>query len=248
MLRYRFIIPLLFVFCIHTTYSQEFFKAITNKKIYTKAELEKLIKRVNEVSAKKNDATIFNTSYKVLRTYTRNDSVIHEFDYVFKSIPSKKEKIFSFENKPFPNFKFKNLKGEKITEKDLKGSITVVNIWFINCLPCRREMPILNILHEKYKDKVDFKSITFDSKDKVKAFLKTNKYTFEHMLTSKYFLKKHLGVQAYPKVIIVNRDGIVEYVGNGIPPTFDEKTKKVNDFTEDDLTYLEVILDKLLKK
>ncbi|WP_430409476.1 TlpA family protein disulfide reductase [Kordia sp.] len=204
---------------------------------------------IEKLNSKSEEATfVIMTSYEIVNTINRNDSVINIIKYTFEGKPSKNERLYKLENQPFPDFKLRNLEGKKVTEKDFKGKITFINLWFVNCVPCRREMPLLNIIHKKYKDQVDFRSITFDSKEKVAQFLKTTTYTFDHLVNAKAFLKNDLGVKAYPKIIIVDKNGIIQYIGAGIPPTFDKKTKKIQDFTENDLSYLETILDALLKK
>jgi thiol-disulfide isomerase/thioredoxin len=238
------LLPLLLLCCFSTVQAQEYYRSKGSTKAFTKAQLDGIIKSLSKNS--KDEAFVITVDYKILETIKQNDSVINIIDIIFEGKPSRNEKVYTHENKAFPNFKLRNLEGKKITEKDLKGKITLINIWFVNCHPCRREMPILNTLKEKYQDKVDFKSITFDSKETVQQFLKTNTYTFDHLVNAKSFLKKDLGVKAYPKILIVNREGVVTYVGPGIPPTFDKKTKKVNDFTEADLVYLEEMLDALL--
>lgn len=239
---------IIFIFCINTLHSQEFFKTSEGKKVYTKEQLNQRIKGLNAATNSKSSTMSVTTSYTIVNTIRKQDSIIHIIKYELDSKPSRNERLYELENKPFPSFKLRNLEGKKVTEDDFKGKITFINLWFVNCVPCRREMPLLNILHKKYKDKVDFRSITFDAKENVKQFLKTTDYTFNHLVSAKSFLKNDLGVQAYPKIIIVDRNGVINYIGPGIPPTFDKKTKKVKDFTEADLTYLETILDELIKK
>ncbi|WP_298427340.1 TlpA disulfide reductase family protein [uncultured Kordia sp.] len=238
----------IFIFCVHTIHAQAFYRTKTGKKTYTKAALDKRIESLNIATNSKSSTMTATTSYKIINTIKKKDSVIHIIKYEIDAKPSRNERLYKLEHKPFPDFKLRNVNGKKVTEEDLKGKITFINLWFVNCVPCRREMPLLNVLHKKYKDKVDFRSITFDSKEKVTQFLKTTTYTFDHLVNAKSFLKKDLGVQAYPKIIIVDKDGVIHYIGAGIPPTFDKKTKKVQDFTESDLVYLETLLDELLKK
>ncbi|WP_298512660.1 TlpA disulfide reductase family protein [uncultured Kordia sp.] len=240
-----FFVFLVFIFCIPTTQAQEYFKTQKGNKVLTKTQLDERIKNLNDKA--KNNTFVVTTSYTIVNTMERNDSIIHIIKYEFESAPGRNEKLYTLEHKAFPDFRLRNLAGKKVTAKDLKGKVTFINLWFVDCVPCRREMPILNKLQEKYKDKVDFRSITFDSKEEVTTFLKTNTYNFDHLVSAKSFLKNDLGVKAYPKIIIVNTDGIVEYIGPGIPPTFNKQTKEVKDFTEKDLEYLEVILNKLLQ-
>ncbi|MEM6721808.1 MAG: TlpA disulfide reductase family protein [Bacteroidota bacterium] len=239
------IISLFFFFYFQTVQAQEFYQAKNGKKIFTKAGLTDALKKLNK---SKEETYVITVDYTIVETITRNDSIINIIEIEFDGKPTRNEKVYAYEHKAFPDFKLRNLNGKKVTQKNLKGKITFINIWFVNCVPCRREMPILNRLKEKYQDKVDFKSITFDKKEAVQNFLKTNEYNYDHLINAKSFLKDELGIKSYPKIMIIDRKGIVSYVGPGIPPTFDKTTKKVLDFTEKDLVYLEAMLDKLLSE
>ena len=44
--------------------------------------------------------------------------------------------------KEIPSFSVKTLNDEKIKSKDLEGKIVVINLWFIDCLPCIKELPV----------------------------------------------------------------------------------------------------------
>ncbi len=66
-----------------------------------------------------------------------------------------------------------------------KNKPTLVNIWFESCSPCKGELPALNLFEEKYHDKINFVSITFESKEKVEKFLKKNTFNFTHIEDSK---------------------------------------------------------------
>ena len=52
-----------------------------------------------------------------------------------------------------PEFELENVAGGKTTAADLKGKITVVDMWATWCEPCIKEIPSFNKLHEAYQGK-----------------------------------------------------------------------------------------------
>jgi len=118
-------------------------------------------------------------------------------------------------NRPLPNFKFTDLDGNQITNTALKGQVTVINFWFTRCPPCIIEMPYLNQLKEEYVDQpIRFISFAPENTEQLNLFLKRFDFNFQHLPDAKQFIKQ-FGV-GYPKNIILDRDGIVRYIGGGI--------------------------------
>lgn len=71
--------------------------------------------------------------------------------------------------------KLTNADGSAFTIADVAGKAKVVNVWATWCAPCIKEMPLLNELAAKYKDKgVAFVAVSIDEKGPpaVDAFLK----------------------------------------------------------------------------
>ena len=55
----------------------------------------------------------------------------------------------------------------------------MLNFWFIGCKPCVAEIPDLNKIKEKFKDKdVAFFAVTFDSKKKLEEFVIKKPFDF----------------------------------------------------------------------
>jgi cytochrome oxidase Cu insertion factor (SCO1/SenC/PrrC family) len=60
----------------------------------------------------------------------------------------------------FPDFSFKDLNGNLITNESMKGKIVVIKCWYIHCAACIKEFPEVNNLVRKYKDrKTSFSSV-----------------------------------------------------------------------------------------
>ncbi len=63
--------------------------------------------------------------------------------------------------KTFPKFSATTLDGKVVNEQALQGKITLINIWFRDCPPCRAEFSALNKLYNKYKDNPNVEIISF---------------------------------------------------------------------------------------
>src|SRR5437667_610403 len=55
---------------------------------------------------------------------------------------------------PAPQFVLTTLKGDQVKLKSLtEKGVVLVNFWASWCAPCKEEVPLLNKLHRKYRDR-----------------------------------------------------------------------------------------------
>ena len=54
---------------------------------------------------------------------------------------------------PIPDFTLQSLDGEPVKLSSLRGKIVVLNFWATWCLPCRREMPLLDTIQDEYQER-----------------------------------------------------------------------------------------------
>ncbi len=116
----------------------------------------------------------------------------------------------------FPEFELKTLDNKVIKSSDLKGKTIFINTWFTACQPCVREIPELNQLQYFFGDQVAFLAISPDNPEKTKAFIKKHPFSFHHLPGNRPFLTKEIGVKYYPKIIIINKKGIIRFISDGI--------------------------------
>lgn len=80
-----------------------------------------------------------------------------------------------------PDFKLKNLNGKMVSLKDYRGKFVLLNFMATWCMWCRKEMPHLQKLHNRFKNK-DFAIIAVfsdrEGAQAVKPFIKKTGYTF----------------------------------------------------------------------
>ena len=167
--------------------------------------------------------------------YSRNDSIVYSYTWNFtdnpkkliKEINKKKEligKVYPIENEI-------TIEGKKISLKYFKGKPTLINLWFTSCAPCIEEMPVLNELKKKFGGEFNFLSITMDSESKVKKFLETHKFDFEHIVNSKK-LTTDIGFSGYPVNIILDKNGVVKTIGGNVNYTVVNGELKMGDGME----------------
>ncbi len=114
-----------------------------------------------------------------------------------------------------PDFDLTSVDGGRIKLSDFHGKTLWLCFWRVGCPPCRQEMPYLQSLYAKYKDRglVVLGVNVMDDKAVVREFLHQQKVTFPNILDTSpaaeqiYF--QDYGVGTIPLNYLINRDGIV---------------------------------------
>jgi peroxiredoxin len=57
------------------------------------------------------------------------------------------------DNAPTPDFNLATPDGKKLSLKDFRGKVVLLNFWASWCVPCREEMPAMEKLYQEYKQK-----------------------------------------------------------------------------------------------
>lgn len=140
-----------------------------------------------------------------------------------------------------PDFTIKDTEGKAFNFGEEKGKApSILVFWSIFCEPCRIEMPIVQRLHEKYRDALTVLAVALDGeplKNSIVGFVKQEGYTFRVLideLDEKEMFKvaDPYGVGGTPTIYLVDRAGKVALA-------------KVGRFKEEDL---EKAIQSVLKK
>ncbi|MFT3843656.1 MAG: TlpA disulfide reductase family protein [Lacibacter sp.] len=133
-----------------------------------------------------------------------------------ESAPKPKESAYFKTGSSFPNFKLKDIKGNTYNLKELKGKIVVLNFWFINCSPCRMEIPQLNKAVQEYRgDDVVFIAVALDEFAELENFLKTTFFSYNIIDDGRWFAQKN-GVTSFPTHVVINKEGRIVYHTSGL--------------------------------
>ncbi len=107
-----------------------------------------------------------------------------------------------------PSFNGKTFDDEEISLADYKGKIIVLDFWGTWCGPCVAAMPSLKLIREAFKDHgVEIVGIASDEKQAVSRFCKKNKIPWPNVVDAKGSLAEQFGVQAFPTLMVIDKDG-----------------------------------------
>lgn len=118
----------------------------------------------------------------------------------------------------FSLFNETDINGNKIKLKDSIGKIIVLNFWFINCPPCRKEIPDLNNLVDSFSSQgVIFAGIALDQEADLKEFLKQLPFRYRIIANGRY-LAGNNSITSYPTHVIIDQEGKVYFHTSGLGP------------------------------
>jgi thiol-disulfide isomerase/thioredoxin len=135
--------------------------------------------------------------------------------------------------KPAPRWKLPNLAGGSKQLSDYKGKVLLLNFWATWCAPCKQEIPWFAEFADKYKaDGLEVVGISVDEKGftVVKPYVENKSnginYTILHDNVDLTVMYK---IQLMPKTVLIDRDGKVAAIHNGIveKDSFESEIKTV---------------------
>ena len=116
--------------------------------------------------------------------------------------------------------------GNTHTLSEYEGKTVFLNIWATWCPPCKQEMPYIEELYKEYnlnKEDVVILGLASPylgkegSKEDIKEFLNSNKYTFPVVFDENADLIYSYGIQAFPTTFVIDKEGyIAQYVPGGM--------------------------------
>jgi len=102
-----------------------------------------------------------------------------------------------------------DLNGADVNISDFRGKIVFLNFWATWCSSCVFEMPSMEKLHQKLKDK-DFSLVSISIRDpaaEVKRFFKQNKLTFTALLDSSGKTVPGFSIRSIPATLLLDKTG-----------------------------------------
>ncbi|ULT23439.1 TlpA family protein disulfide reductase [Sphingobacterium sp. E70] len=112
------------------------------------------------------------------------------------------------------DFVMDNDKGQPISFSSFKGKYVLLDFWASWCGPCRSEMPFINEIYQKYKDKnFEVVAVSIDSKkDHWLKAIKEDKMSWIQLSDLKGYkndVALKYGVMAIPRNFLINPEGVI---------------------------------------
>lgn len=105
------------------------------------------------------------------------------------------------------DFELIDIDGNVWKSKELKGSVIVFNFWFTACPPCKKEIPELNKLVEKYSKKgVVFIGVALDEADEIQRFIDIYPFKYKLIPDGADFIDANQ-VSSFPTQFIIDKKG-----------------------------------------
>ena len=130
------------------------------------------------------------------------------------------------EGSPAPEWTLPTLTGEMVSLADLKGKVVLLDFFYKSCAPCCAALPVLQSLHEKYKDKgfvmIGIDPIDDPEKDEMADFLAKRGITYT-ILFSERELSDTYRIAGYPTLYFLNREGKIAKMDVGFKKGMEEE-------------------------
>ena len=123
-----------------------------------------------------------------------------------------KNLIIHKELKKYDSLTFLNAKKDQLDLDNYHGNLILLNFWATWCLPCKEEMPSLDLLYKnKNLDNLKIFPINVgqDDSDKALRFFKELEIkNLELYFDSPITLAKKFGLRGIPTTILINKNGL----------------------------------------
>jgi cytochrome c-type biogenesis protein len=138
------------------------------------------------------------------------EAAVNDTDAVIKAFEGTGIQVASEGIDP-PDFTLSLPDGTEITLSHLKGKVVFLNFWATWCGPCRSEMPSMEAVYQRLKDR-GFEVLAVnlgDSSGEVSAFMKEYKLSFPSVLDEKSITGSRYNIRAIPTTYIIDRRGLI---------------------------------------
>ena len=115
-----------------------------------------------------------------------------------------------------PDWTLSDSRGRTHALKDYRGKVVLIDFWGTWCVPCRKTMPAIQSLHEKYKDRgvVVFGIAVADNEGDPIGYMKRNGFTYNLLLKGDEIAALYKA-EVLPTLYIIGRDGRIAHAEYG---------------------------------
>ena len=122
-----------------------------------------------------------------------------------------------------PNTQIKDVNSGKkaaFNETVEKGKVTVISFWATWCIPCKKEIKNISLKLPGWKKEADFNYMTVSidetrSEGLVRTYALSQGWSFPFYIDANSDLKRSLGFQSVPFIMIIDKNGKVAFTHTG---------------------------------
>jgi peroxiredoxin len=136
--------------------------------------------------------------------------------------------VFSAENPKAPDFTLQDMNGKSVSLNSFKGKNVLLYFTTTWCPYCKREVPELKEMHQKYKGRLEILAIDMnESKAKVSSYIEKYQIPYTTLLDSDGSVGIDYSVRGVPTAVLVGKDGRVFcYMCRNLPNQVEELLRK----------------------
>jgi len=113
------------------------------------------------------------------------------------------------------DFTAPSMDGKDRSLHQLRGGVVLLNFWATWCLPCQRDLPMLDKLQREYKGLTILGINTGESRDAIASFLAESKMGYPVLLSETGDIADDYLATAYPTLVLVDRAGKIVFYHSG---------------------------------
>ena len=141
-----------------------------------------------------------------------------------------------YDKQSAPNFTLQDLSGKEVSLWQHKGQIVLLDFWATWCAPCRRSIPELVDIQEKYRDQgLVILGISTDdprrtSINSLLAFKEQFKINYSILLANRNVTRAYFGTgqMPIPTLFVIDREGkVVDSVVGYVPGAVERSLEKL---------------------
>jgi peroxiredoxin/outer membrane lipoprotein-sorting protein len=154
------------------------------------------------------------TTFSLARALTNVDENAFLFDPEKAQAKSRtaaqREALVKSVGKPAPDFSLLDSEGKQFKLSELKGKTVLLDFWATWCVPCRAEMPTIELLHREFKDKGLIVLGVDDEEAQIQnEFLKKFDFSFASLVEPKKQASNLYNVGGIPTTVVIDREGMI---------------------------------------
>ena len=128
-----------------------------------------------------------------------------------------------------PDFKLKDADGKEVTMASFKDKVVLLDFWATWCGPCKAAMPVMQKIHDEYKDKgVVVLGVNMGERSPTagKEYIASKKFTYPGVFEADELANAY-GITAIPTLVVVGKDGKIVEIEVGMSDPSGDKLRAV---------------------